>query len=319
MKAFVLGAGKGTRLRPLTELIPKPLIPVWNKPLITYAFDHLLDFGVREFIVNTHHLAECYDRIFPDANYGESSITFVHESPEILDSGGGLANIAEHVEEEGLIVYNGDILTDLPLEKAAEAHQRSDDLVTLVLRSEGSNRNVTLNDETGKVCDLRHVFGVDNGLQVQFTGISFVKREFIKLVAPVKESILPAWLRLIREQNALGGVLVDEGQWWDLGVRRTYLEVSRFFASTGFPKFPTRPPEPIRIHPTARVDPSALVDAVSVVGAKCDVESSARILDSVVWEGIQVAEGTELHGCIVAGVSLGHDRRISGRHVGVDL
>ena len=51
MKAFVLGAGEGTRLRPLTKQIPKPLIPVWNKPLITYAFDHLLDFGVEELIV----------------------------------------------------------------------------------------------------------------------------------------------------------------------------------------------------------------------------------------------------------------------------
>ena len=319
MKAFVLGAGEGMRLRPLTKQIPKPLIPIWNKPLITYAFDHLLDFGVEELIVNTHHLAECYDVVFPDGRYSQSSITFVREFPDILDSGGGLANIAEHVQEEGLIVYNGDILTDLPLEKAAEAHQRSNNLVTLVLRSEGPNRNVTLNEEKGKVCDLRHHFGVDGGLRVQFTGVSFVNREFMELIAPVNESIIMAWLRLIREQDALGGVLVDEGHWWDLGDRRTYLEVSRSFSSTGFSEVSRHTLKPSRIHPTARIDSSAFVDHVSVVGSKCDIEPGVRIIDSILWEGVQVLQGTELSGCIVAGVSIGNDRRISGRHIGVDL
>ena len=59
-KAFVLGAGLGERLRPLTDQLPKPLIPVFQKPLITYAFDHLLAAGVREFVVNTHHIPEAY-------------------------------------------------------------------------------------------------------------------------------------------------------------------------------------------------------------------------------------------------------------------
>ena len=64
MKAFVLGAGLGTRLRPLTDRLPKPMIPVWNKPLIAWAFDHLIASGFTDFMVNTHHLPEAYEAAF---------------------------------------------------------------------------------------------------------------------------------------------------------------------------------------------------------------------------------------------------------------
>ena len=66
IQAFVLGAGLGTRLRPLTEFLPKPLVPVCNRPLINYAFDHLMaDLGVSRFLVNTHHCPDAYSEHFP--------------------------------------------------------------------------------------------------------------------------------------------------------------------------------------------------------------------------------------------------------------
>jgi len=79
-KAFVLGAGSGARLRPLSEdVLPKPLIPVINRPLITWAVDALLQGGAKEFIVNTHHLPEAWPQAFPHANWRGHRITFVHE------------------------------------------------------------------------------------------------------------------------------------------------------------------------------------------------------------------------------------------------
>src|SRR5260221_425111 len=120
-KAFVLGAGLGTRLRPLTDQLPKPLIPVFHKPLICYAFDHLLASGVREFIVNTHHLPEKYADAFPDSIYKGTPVTFRHE-PVLLETAGGIANIADLVRDESFLVYNGDILTDLPLAPLINEH-----------------------------------------------------------------------------------------------------------------------------------------------------------------------------------------------------
>ena len=95
------------------------IIPIHQKPLITYAFDHLLHSGFTEFIVNTHHRAEAYSDTFPDGNYRGAPITFRHE-PDLLETGGGIANISDLVAGDSFMVYNGDILTDLPLEPAIE-------------------------------------------------------------------------------------------------------------------------------------------------------------------------------------------------------
>ena len=68
-QAFVLGAGLGTRLRPLTEDLPKPLIPIFQKPLITFALDHLIAAGVESFVINTHHRAPAFQELFAQSSY----------------------------------------------------------------------------------------------------------------------------------------------------------------------------------------------------------------------------------------------------------
>ena len=153
--AFVLGAGLGTRLRPLTNRRPKPLIPVAGRPLITHAFDHLLTLGVERFVVNTHWCAERYAEFFPDSRWRGHPITFVHEAPEVLETAGGIWNARASLAEGPFVVYNGDILADLPLVKAWERHLNSGDEVTLILRSEGENRNVTFDPGSCRVVDLR--------------------------------------------------------------------------------------------------------------------------------------------------------------------
>jgi mannose-1-phosphate guanylyltransferase len=120
--AFILGAGLGMRLRPLTRNCPKPLLPICCRPLITFAMDHCLSIGVERFIVNTHHCAAAYDAAFPDGNWRRAPILFRHE-PVLLDTAGGLKNIEELLEEdETILVYNGDILSDLPLSRLLTAH-----------------------------------------------------------------------------------------------------------------------------------------------------------------------------------------------------
>ena len=138
-KAFVLGAGLGTRLKSLTEFLPKPLIPVYQRPLISFAFDHLQRAGVEEFVVNTHHCAEAYTEHFPDSSYNAAPITFRHE-PVLLETGGGIDNVADLLGGDTFVVYNGDILTDLPLQEAFDAHATSGNLVTLVHQKQYSTK-----------------------------------------------------------------------------------------------------------------------------------------------------------------------------------
>src|SRR5438093_12070390 len=109
-QAFVLGAGLGTRLRPLTDDLPKPLVPIFQKPLITFALDHLIDIGITKFFVNTHHRPERFAEYFATSMYRERRIEFFHEAV-LLETAGGIANIAGSLSREPLLVYNGDILT----------------------------------------------------------------------------------------------------------------------------------------------------------------------------------------------------------------
>src|SRR4029079_4381170 len=90
-QAFVLGAGLGLRLRPLTEDLPKPLVPIFQKPLITFALDHLAAAGVKSFVVNTHHLSGTFDTIFTNVKYLQLPIRLIQE-PVLLETGGGIKN-----------------------------------------------------------------------------------------------------------------------------------------------------------------------------------------------------------------------------------
>ena len=148
-KAFVLGAGKGTRLKTLTATLPKPLIPIHQKPLIAYAFDHLIASGFDCFMINTHHLPGTFSPAFPDETYRDRKLTFRYE-PQLLETGGGIANIADWLpSDESFMVYNGDILSDMNLAPAIQAHENSSNLVTLVLRSEGEALQVALDTSSG--------------------------------------------------------------------------------------------------------------------------------------------------------------------------
>lgn len=305
-KAFVLGAGLGTRLRPLTNILPKPLVPVRNRHLIQYAFDHLRGVGIQEFIVNTHHLSDRYAEAFPDGRRSDSPITFVDEQPDILDTGGGLANIADLVRDDDFLVYNGDILTDLPLQPLIAAHQQSDNLVTFALRSGGHLSNVAWDRESGQVRDLRNALETNATDLFQFASIYIVNPEFLSFVQPEPQSVVPAWLRLISEHDKLGGVLIDDGDWRDLGDLESYLDATLHSPAAAGGE---------RIHPSAQIDPTAVIDDVSSISANCVIGPGARIRESILWPNAQISEAAELTRCVATAAA----GPITGAHSGVAL
>ena len=231
--AFILGAGLGIRLRPLTDTCPKPLLPLGGRPTITYAMEHLLTVGVERFIINNHHLAFVYNQAFPAGKWQGIPIIFRYE-PRLLDTAGGLKNIEDLLEgDEDVIVYNGDVVSDLPLRRLLAAHREGGREVTLALRSSGTPLNVCI-DEQARICDFRGVLGA-RGKSCLFTGIYIVQRRFLARLEPGRrESVVDVFLRMIREKPGdLAGIIIDEGMWHDAGSPEEYEQLKQIFSAEG--------------------------------------------------------------------------------------
>lgn len=280
MQAFILGAGLGTRLEPLTFILPKPLMPVFQKPLIQHTMDHFMKAGVTEFIINTSTLELAWDKAFPcpDPQYRGCPVTFSHED-EPLDSGGGVKKILPLWKEGPLIVHNGDILTDIPLGDLLAEHRRSGNLLTMALRSIDGKRNVGFDEATGRITDMRHALGINPGTH-QFAGTYIMEPEVTRLFpAEDKFSIFPIWLELIKQGRA-GGVVFDWANWHEIGNPAGYLAAILEL------------PNSQRIHPTATISALAEVGEDCMVGQDAVIPAGCELDDCIVWPRTHVTPGS---------------------------
>lgn len=310
MKAFVLGAGLGTRLRPLTEKRPKPLVPLYGKPLITFAFDHLIDSGISSFVVNTHHCPEAYARDLGGGEYRGFPLAFRHE-PVLLDTGGGIKNAEDLIGPAPFVVYNGDVLADFPLRPAIERHLASGNMATLVLRSTGGPLHVQCRG--GLVTDIRKSIGNSDDPSFLFTGISILSPEIFRHIPPGEIiSIIPVYLALIRAGIRIGATIVDEGLWFDLGSRDAYLDAHALLRNGGLSY--VRDDWPLAVHVSAVVEPSARLSGACSIGAGARVGEDVVLEDCVVWENATVEAGAQMKRCVVR-----DGRTAGGAACGVDF
>lgn len=297
MRAFVLGAGLGTRLRPLTERRPKPLVPLYGKPLITFAFDHLLHSGITSLVVNTHHCPEAYALLPGKDSYRGCPLHLRHE-PVLLDTGGGIKNVEDLLGDTPFVVYNGDVLADFPLSGAMEHHLQSGNLATLLLRSSGGPLHIQCRD--GLLTDIRHALGDQDSPSFLFTGISILSAEIFRRI-PAGEivSIIPIYLQLIKAGEKIGGVVVDEGLWFDLGTRDSYLAAHELLKPGGLSLSYAEKDWPVSVHETSLVDSGVRLEGACSIGAGARVGEGSVLRDCVLWENAVVAPHSVLTRCVV--------------------
>ena len=310
--AFVLGAGLGTRLRPLTLVRPKPLIPIFGKPLITFALDHLCGVGVESAVINTHHLADQMEALFRSQSYSGCRVKLVHE-PDLLETGGGIKNAEAWIGREPFIVYSGDILTDIELEALIDEHFRKGNDVTLALRSTGLAAGLTLQND-GRVTSIKP--GRSRSGAFDFANVSIWNRDvFHRVPAGEKVSFVPILIDWLRSGGKIGGVVLNEREWFNIGSRSEYLKVHEVISARRWrPDYLRTEDWPASVAADAQVDATARLAGFYALGSGCLVEGSTFIEDSIVWEKATIRKGSILRGCVVAGSLV-----ISGRHENVDL
>lgn len=135
MKAMVFAAGYGRRLRPVTEKLPKALIPVGGRPMIEYPLLLLRHYGIREVVINVHHQGEKIEEYLRDGKHLGLRISYSRED-RLLDTGGGLLQAEAFFQQNSFLVVNSDVIIDLNLREVLAHHQREKATATLVLRQD---------------------------------------------------------------------------------------------------------------------------------------------------------------------------------------
>lgn len=295
-QAFVLGAGLGLRMRPLSEVLPKPLIPIFQKPLITFALDHLIAAGVESFIINAHHLAPAFRELFSEGSYRGHPVELVYE-PQILGTGGGIKNIEPLLRNGPFISYSGDLLTDIPLQPLLDEHFRAGNDVTLALRDRGLRSDVAL--ENGRVVDIANRYGREG--RCDYAGIAVWSPPVFERIPPGQSvSFIPILAEWIGQGGKIGGVVCNDGKWFNIGSRKEYLAVHRAVREENWRPAYVRPPEwPLSVAADAQVDSTARLTGFCSIGAGCQVGAEATLENTILWPNAQIASRSHLRNCIV--------------------
>ena len=200
------------------------------------------------------------------------------------------------------MVYNGDILTDLPLAPALAQHRAAGNEVTLILRSVDGPKHVAWDPASGRLLDIRNRLGTDAPPRYALSCGYLVERSFLERIAPgAPVSVIPLFLEMIRRGERIGGALADTGQWRDLGTREEYLRAHReLYADGSFPRYGAPDPRWREwTHPSAKIAADAELHGACVLGPDARVGEGVFLEDTILWRGAEIASRGRLKNCIV--------------------
>jgi NDP-sugar pyrophosphorylase family protein len=229
-------------------------------------------------------------------SYRERPLRLIHE-PVLLETGGGLKNAEAFFTAENFLVYSGDILTDLPLEFLIEEHLRAGNDVTMALRSTGIATQVALRD--GRIVDIGGRHGHTGNYDYANVSV-WNRRAFARFSLGTIISFIPVLVDWIGAGGRVGGVVIEDGRWFNLTSPNEYLNVHGTIAKEGWkPAYLAKTEWPVRVAPDATLAEGARVLGFSSVGPGCSIGANAVIEDSILWQGAQITSGARLKHCIV--------------------
>lgn len=291
--AMVFAAGRGERMRPLSDAVPKPALPLPDGPLVASAVRMAIEVGVRVVVVNTWHLAAKMEAAVGRLPLGQCELRFSRET-ELMDTAGGLA-LARHrglLDGSGpVLVTNGDCRLCLDLEGLLELHRRRGDLATLALQPNPDPTRWSLVQvaKEGRVARILPAGAPDPGGQPYlYTGVMLVAREAVASLPLAVGGVAERLWSVALRQGRLGAAVVA-GSWSEVGDPRSYLatvlEVLGQSAAVDVGAEVGRGAEVVRC----------------LVGAGSRVGDGAVVVDSVIADGAAVGAGAQVRGSVLLG------------------
>lgn len=308
MRAMILAAGLGTRLRPLTCFRPKVLVPVMGMTILEFWVSQLHEAGFEAVVVNAHNLherlvAEVRDRVWPLP-------VEVRVEPVLLGTGGGIRNVLDFFGKDPFVVVNGDIISRVPFRALLDEHRSCDrscgSPVSLLLHDRPAFNNVAVN---GLKCVLG--FGREAGElarrgkdveQLAFTGIHIINPDILAHYPPGEPwEILAAYTDLIRRGAEVKALFTPNFFWEEMGSVASYRDLTRRLATMPDGELsPMATGRTLVVDPTADLSPGTVAQGFNVIGRETRVMEGVLLRDSILWDGILVESGSSLRNCIVA-------------------
>jgi mannose-1-phosphate guanylyltransferase/phosphomannomutase len=320
---MILAAGVGSRLDPLTRNLPKPMVPIINKPALVHIIELLVSHGIREVVINVHHLA---DQIVAGLGTGEQfglRIFYSHEE-QLLGTAGGVKKMREHFDETFLVI-GGDDLAAIDLSGLVARHRERGSLASMALArvDDPSQFGVVMIDESGRIQrflekpSAADIFSNTVNTQVYVFEPEVLDRVPEGQVYDFGHHLFP---QLLQEGVPFYGFPLSEEEYWcDVGDLEQYRQVHRD-AFAGRVRLSLPVPQVaedrwqgdgVEIAPTAKIgrhvvignrcciEAGAQVDDYCVLGDDCVVGAGSVVRESILWRGAQVEENTFLERCVV--------------------
>lgn len=325
MKGMILAAGYGSRLRPLTDVLPKPLVPLCNRPLIDYALATMRRFGVTGVAVNLHHLGHKIRQYLADDQGGDAfypldprrladtprlPVVFFDE-PTILNTGGGLKAAESFLrhDDDAFLLIHGDTIAMLDLAPALERHRDQKAVATMVLLAPSPDRPqptvACSGDRVARIAGM----GVDDcpvsrwGI---FTGIHVLSPEIFDHLPAGAPSCLVRGIypTLLRAGLPINAVFLD-GYWSDVGTPESLLAASAHLASNwravqnwfdfedGSASAATEIPSHALLGPRCRIAAGAILGPHLVLGADVTITAPITAKNSIVWPTVEVTRSLD--------------------------
>jgi mannose-1-phosphate guanylyltransferase len=327
----ILVGGEGTRLRPLTSTVPKPVVPLVDRPFISYMLEWLREHGVDDVVMSCGFLATSVRNVLGDGSGVGVRLRFIEE-PDPRGTAGAV-KLAAPMLDERFLMLNGDVLTDIDLTAQIAQHERTGARATLALVpvSDPTAYGVVVLREDRSVSDFVEKPGSDNvGSNLISAGAYVLEREILDLVAPDRNVSIEreVWPLLVGE--GLYG-FPSEGYWLDIGTPQRYLQGtfdiiegnvhtavrerlgSDWLALHESAQVLGRVVPPAVIERGVHVAEGALVGSLAVLGADVSIGAGTTVERSVILNGTVIGEGCRLRDCIVAaGCRVGPRTTITG-------
>ncbi len=331
MQAVILVGGEGTRLRPLTSTVPKPVVPLVDRPFISFMLDWLVRHGIDDVIMSCGFLATSVRNVLGDGSDLGVRLRFVEE-PDPRGTAGAL-KFAESMLDERFLMLNGDVLTDIDLSAQIAQHERTGAKATLALVpvADPSAYGLVHLDEDRSVRDFVEKPSPDAiDTNLISAGAYVLERSILELVPPDRNVSIEreVWPQLIG--NGLYG-FPSESYWLDIGSPERYLQGTfdilegnvstsvterlgdAWLAVDAAASVDGRVVPPAVIERGARIAAGAHVGSLVVLGEDVSIAAGATVERAVIMRGTEIGEGCTLRDCIVAGgCRIGANTQITG-------